>query len=41
MRQLGNSPALERMGQLVGKVFAARGVATKDADASTGGKDFL
>ena len=42
MRQIGNPPALdERMGEIVDEVFTARGIETRDADASTGGKDFL
>lgn len=42
MRQIGNPPALdERMTSIVNEVFKDRGVPTKDADASTGGKDFL
>jgi len=42
MRQLGNPPALdEAMNKLVGEVFEHRGVGIKDADGSTGGKDFL
>lgn len=42
IRQLGNSPSVdERMAQIVTDVFMARGIPTKDADASTGGKDFL
>lgn len=42
MRQIGDPPAIdERMAEIVGEVFAARGIPTKDADASTGGGDFL
>src|SRR5882672_8565603 len=42
MRQIGNQPELdERMNVIVTEVFEARGIPTKDADASTGGKDFL
>lgn len=42
MRQLGNPPAPdERMAHIVTDVFAARGIRTKDADASTGRKDYL
>lgn len=42
MRQLGDPPAVdERMAQIVTDVFSARGIRTQDADASTGGKDFL
>jgi hypothetical protein len=42
MRQIGDPPAVDkRMAEIVEEVFAARGVRTKDADASTGGGDFL
>jgi hypothetical protein len=42
MRQIGHAPALdERMSEIVQDVFNARGIGTKDAEASTGGKDFL
>jgi hypothetical protein len=42
MRQIGNPPALdEAMAALVTEVFDARGIGIKDADASTGAKDFL
>lgn len=42
MRQIGHPPELdERMAAIVQDVFAGRGIGTKDADASTGGKDFL
>jgi hypothetical protein len=42
MRQIGNPPALdEAMAAMVGEVFEARGIGLKDADASTGAKDFL
>ena len=42
MRQIGNPPALdEGMSAIVTEVFEGRDVPTKDADASTGGKDFL
>ena len=42
MRQIGNPPAVdERMAEIALDVFARRGIAIKDADASTGGKDFL
>lgn len=42
MRQIGNPPALdEAMTALVDDAFQARGVGLKDAEASTGGKDFL
>jgi hypothetical protein len=42
MRQIGNPPAIdEQMAKAVLGVFAELGVATKDSDASTGGKDFL
>ena len=42
MRQIGNPPALdETMMSLVKEVFEARGIGMKDADASTGAKDFL
>ena len=41
MRQIGEPPAIdERMARIVSEVFAARGVPTKDADASTGGGDW-
>jgi hypothetical protein len=42
MRQIGNPPAVdERMVEIVLEVLALRCIPTKDADASTGGKDFL
>ncbi len=42
MRQIGNPPALdEAMTALVTEVFQSRGIGMKDADASTGAKDFL
>jgi hypothetical protein len=42
MRQIGNPPALdEAMSAIVKEVFDARGIGIKDADASTGAKDFL
>lgn len=42
MRQIGNPPALdEAMSNLLREVFEARGIGMKDADASTGAKDFL
>lgn len=42
MRQIGQPPAIDRrMAEIVEEVFVARGVRTKDADASTGGGDFL
>jgi hypothetical protein len=42
MRQIGNPPALdEAMAAVVREVFDARGIGMKDADASTGAKDFL
>jgi hypothetical protein len=42
MRQIGNPPELDKaMAAIVKDVFNARGVQIKDADASTGGKDFL
>jgi hypothetical protein len=42
MRQIGNPPDIDlAMASIVQEVFAARGVKMKDADASTGGKDFL
>jgi len=42
MRQIGNPPAVdERMVEIVLEVLALRRIPTKDADASTGGKDFL
>lgn len=42
MRQIGAPPAVDqRMAEIVQEVFVARGVPTKDADASTGGGDFL
>ena len=42
MRQIGNPPALdEAMAKLVKEVFDARGIGMKDADDSTGSKDFL
>jgi len=42
MRQIGQSPATDqRICEIVADVFGVRGVLTKDADASTGGGDFL
>jgi hypothetical protein len=42
MRQIGNPPALdEAMTGVVQEVFLHRGIGIKDADGSTGGKDFL
>ena len=42
MRQIGNPPALdEAMAEIVREVFDARHIGMKDADTSTGGKDFL
>ena len=42
MRQIGNPPNLDTaMTAIVKEVFEAHGVQIKDADASTGGKDFL
>jgi hypothetical protein len=42
MRQLGNPPDIDlTMTEIVREVLKARGVGIKDADASTGGKDFL
>jgi hypothetical protein len=42
MRQLGNPPDIDlTMTGIVGEVLEARGFRIKDADASTGGKDFL
>jgi hypothetical protein len=42
MRQIGNPPAVdERMTEIVLEEFNLRNIPTKDADASTGGKDFL
>jgi hypothetical protein len=42
MRQIGNPPALdEAMAAIVKDIFDARGIGIKDADASTGAKDFL
>lgn len=42
MRQIGNPPALdEAMAAHVRTAFEARGIGLKDADASTGSKDFL
>jgi hypothetical protein len=42
MRQIGNPPELdEAMFALVKEVFDAREIGLKDADASTGAKDFL
>jgi hypothetical protein len=42
MRQIGNPPALdEAMAAIVKETFDARGIGMKDADASTGSKDFL
>ena len=42
MRQIGDPPDVDlRMAEIVQEVFAARDIPTKDADASTGGGDFL
>jgi len=42
MRQLGNPPEVDlTMTRIVTEVFAEHGISTKDADATTGGKDFL
>jgi hypothetical protein len=42
MRQIGNPPTLdERMTLILNETFEARKIPVKDADASTGGKDFL
>lgn len=42
MRQLGRPPAIDlAMARIVESVLKKRGFRTKDADASTGGKDFL
>lgn len=42
MRQIGHPPELdEAMAAIVRDVFDARGIGTKDADASTGAKDYL
>jgi hypothetical protein len=42
MRQIGSPPALDAaMAVMVEQVFKARGIGLKDADASTGAKDFL
>ena len=42
MRQIGEPPDVDlRMAEIVLEVFGARGIPTKDADASTGGGDFL
>jgi hypothetical protein len=42
MRQIGEPPELDRaMASIVEGVFADRGIQILDADASTGGKDFL
>lgn len=42
MRQIGNPPALdEAMADIVREVFNGRSIGIKDADASTGAKDFL
>jgi hypothetical protein len=42
MRQIGNPPDLDlAMTAIVREVFEGRGIQLKDADASTGGKDFL
>ena len=42
MRQLGGPPDIDlTMTRIVGEVLADRGFETKDADASTGGNDFL
>ena len=42
MRQIGSPPDIDRaMTAIVQDVFESRGIQIKDADASTGGKDFL
>jgi acetolactate synthase regulatory subunit len=42
MRQIGQPPEIDlHMASVVQEVFEARGIRLKDADASTGGKDFL
>lgn len=42
MRQIGKPPATDaRMAEIVAEVFETRGIPTKDADASSGGGDFL
>jgi hypothetical protein len=42
MRQLGDPPEIDlRMAEIVREVFQTRGIQIVDADASTGGKDFL
>lgn len=42
MRQIGKPPATDaRMAEIVAEIFETRGVPTKDADASSGGGDFL
>lgn len=42
MRQLGRPPTIDQaMARIVEDVLRKRGFQTKDADASTGGKDFL
>jgi hypothetical protein len=42
MRQIGNPPAVDEcMVEIVLEVLALKRIPTKDADASTGGKDFL
>lgn len=42
MRQLGRPPTIDQaMARIVEDVLKKRGFQTKDADASTGGKDFL
>jgi hypothetical protein len=42
MRQIGAPPVIDqRMAEIVREVFEVRGVMSKDADASTGGGDFL
>lgn len=42
MRQLGDPPGVDlTMTRIVGEVLGARGFRIKDADPSTGGKDFL
>ena len=42
MRQLGRPPEIDlRMTKIVNEVLQSRGIKVVDADASTGGKDFL
>lgn len=42
MRQIGGPPAVDfRMAELVKEIFEGHGIPVKDADASTGGGDFL